>query len=409
MRILILAQWCHPEPDFKSVTFAKGLKRLGHEVEVLTGFPNYPGGRLYDGYRIRLFQREVVDGVPVVRVPLYPSHDRSFLGRVLNYVSFAVSAAVLGPFLARKPDVIYVYHPPATIGLPAIVLSLALRAPFVYDVQDLWPDTLVSTGMVSSPLVLSAIGAWCRIVYKRAGRIVVLGEGFRRALVDRRVPESRIEVIYNWCDESQAVSDEPTDEVRSELGFNGRFTVLFAGTMGRAQALDSVMDAARIVAAEAPEVLFAFIGGGIDVERLRGRASSLGLRNVLFLPRRPPSEIGPVLKSADVLLVHLRDDRLFDITIPSKTQAYMAVGRPVLMAVRGNAAELVERAEAGLVCEPENPADIAGTVLRMFKMPGDELAGFGDRGRSFYEREMSFSTGLERFNEVFMGLLKRKS
>src|SRR6478735_2159975 len=149
MRILLITQWFDPEPTFKGLLFAKELQRLGHEVEVLTGYPNYPGGRIYDGYRIRPFQRSIVEGVPVTRVALYPSHDSSGARRLLNYGSFAVSAA-LASLVARRPDVAYVYHPPGTIALPALALRVLRGVPFVYDVHDLWPETLSSTGMVSS-------------------------------------------------------------------------------------------------------------------------------------------------------------------------------------------------------------------------------------------------------------------
>ena len=164
MRILILSQWCHPEPSLKSLLFAKGLIARGHDVIILTGFPNYPEGILYPGYKLKLFQRETIDGVKIIRVPLYPNHDNSPVKRVINYTSFALSASVLGPFLVGKVDIIYVHSPPATTGLPAIVLSSLKGVPFVYDVQDLWPDTLSSTGMLNNRLILKMIGLWCRVV-----------------------------------------------------------------------------------------------------------------------------------------------------------------------------------------------------------------------------------------------------
>ena len=141
MRILMLTQWFDPEPAFKGLTFARKLMERGHEVEVLTGFPNYPAGKLYPGYRLRLWQRESVDGISIVRVPLYPSHDRSVVRRAWNYLSFALAATILGPALVGRPDVIYAYHPPGTVGLPALALSRWFSAPVVYDVNDLWPDT----------------------------------------------------------------------------------------------------------------------------------------------------------------------------------------------------------------------------------------------------------------------------
>jgi glycosyltransferase involved in cell wall biosynthesis len=236
MRILILSQWFDPEPTFKGVAFARELVRRGHEVEVLTGFPNYPGGKLYPGYHVRPWQRERIDDIPVLRVPLYPSHGRSVLGRVANYGSFALSATI-GSAFVKRPDVIYAYHPPATIGLPAVVAHMLRRVPVVYDVQDLWPDTVAATGMVKDSAVLRLLGRWCQFVYCNADRIVVLSPGFKAALMERGVPEAKIDVIYNWCDEA---SMRPNGTSPVQLAGPGEFTVVFAGTMGLAQGLEAV-------------------------------------------------------------------------------------------------------------------------------------------------------------------------
>lgn len=401
MRILILSQWFFPEPDIKGLVFARELKKLGHEVEVLTGFPNYPEGKLYPGYRLRLFQREMIDGIPVIRVPLYPSHDGSSVKRVLNYLSFAVSAAVLGTLLVKRADVVYVYHPPATVALPAIMLKLLRRIPFVYDIQDLWPDTLAATGMLNNRIILNCIGLWCRLTYAVAAHIAVLSPGFKKLLRLRGVPEDKVSVIYNWCDEDNIASVDRPRAAGQEKAMAGRFNVVFAGTMGKAQALDAVLDAAAIVAASVPQAQFVFVGGGIDVERLKEKKELAELENVLFLPRRPMTEIGAVLSIADVLLVHLKDDPLFEITLPSKIQAYLAVGRPILVGVRGNAAELVENAHAGLACVPEDAESIAKAVIKFAEMAPDEREEMGQNGVKFYREELSLSVGVRKFEALF--------
>lgn len=401
MRILFVTQWFDPEPGFKGLLFAKALVKAGHNVEVLTGFPNYPGGKLYDGYRIRFMQKEVIDGIPVIRVPLYPSHDRSAVRRVANYASFALSAAVMGPACVKQADVAYVYHPPGTVALPAMSLRLLRGIPFVYDVQDLWPDTLSATGMIKNKAALSLVERWSRLAYRMASRVVVLSPGFRDALIGRGVPAAKIDVIYNWCDESHLLVSPRDETLARQLGMSGRFNIVFAGNMGRAQGLDAVLEAATRVQASHPLIQFVLVGGGIDVDRLKHRAAELGLRNVAFLPHRPVSEIGRILSLADVLLVHLRDDPLFHITIPSKTQAYMAYGKPILMAVRGNAAALVQEAKAGLVCEPENPENIAEAACQLSEMPESTLQRMGANAMDFYRRELSLQAGIRRFEAVF--------
>jgi len=402
----MLTQWFDPEPSFKGFNFARELVKLGHEVQILTGFPNYPGGKLYDGYSVKFIQRESMDGILVLRVPLYPSHDNSSLKRIVNYTSYAFSASLMGPILVNPADVMYVYHPPATIGLPAIALRLMRKIPFVYDIQDLWPDTIVTTGMLSNQIALRLVDKWCQVVYSLAAKIVVLSPGFKEVLSKRGVPSSKIEVIYNWCQENQIQPAARNEALARELGFTGHFNILFAGTMGKAQALDAVLEAANLVSDRLPSVQFVFIGGGIDVSRLKQRAQALNLKNVLFIPRRPVSEIGAILNLADVLLVHLKDDPLFRITIPSKTQAYMAVGRPILMGVKGDAAVLVEKAGAGLACNPENPDSIAEAVEKFAKMSPQELKKMAENGKQFYKKKLALSVGVRRFEEIFKSVLR---
>ena len=397
MRILILSQWFDPEPTFKGLAFARELIAQGHEVEVITGFPNYPGGTIYPGYRIRWRKVEVIDGIRVVRVPLYPSHDSSGLRRVANYASFAMSAAIIGALSVRKPDVIYVYHPPATVGFPAFVLGQLYGVPFVYDVQDLWPDTLAATGMLGSRGIQRLVGSLCQGIYRSASHLVVLSPGFKERLTERGVDPEKITVIPNWCDEGQLGFSRSGPDSADRLGLAGRFNVVFAGTMGKAQALDSVLDAAKRLQ-EREDIQFVFVGGGIEVERLKARAERM--RNVRFLPRRPMSEIGEILHLADVLLVHLKKDPLFEITIPSKTQAYMAAGRPLLMAVEGDAAQLVEASGAGVTVPSEDPGALSEAVLALANMPREQREAMGDAGRQYYLRELSLKAGTARFVEV---------
>ncbi|MGA1823473.1 MAG: glycosyltransferase family 4 protein [bacterium] len=401
MRILILTQWFNPEPFFKGIPFAKELIKLGHEVEVLTGFPNYPEGKIYDGYKIKPFKQDTIDGIRVLRVPLYPSHDNNAIKRIINYTSFAISASLMGFWAVKRPDVIYVYHPPATIGLPSLFLHLLYSAPFVYDIQDLWPDTLAATGMVDNRAAIWLVGKWCSFIYSQAAKIVVLSPGFKEILITRGVPEYKIEVIYNWCEDDKIQTMSRNQALAREFGMLGRFNIIFAGTMGKAQALDAVLDAASLIDENFPSIQFVFVGGGIEVNRLKHKSKELNLKNVLFLPKRPVSEIGDVLSLADVLLVHLKDDPLFRITIPGKTQAYMAAGRPILMGVKGDAARLVEKANAGLVCIPEDPISIAKTAKNFFSMERSELDKMGYNGKKFYNHELALSIGVRRFEKLF--------
>ncbi|MFJ4433613.1 glycosyltransferase family 4 protein [Pseudomonas sp. NPDC089395] len=403
-RILLLTQWFDPEPTFKGLVFARELVAQGFEVEVITGFPNYPGGKVYPGYRLKLIQREVVDGVTVTRVPLYPSHGQSGLGRILNYVSFAATSLFYGLFGARKPDVIYAYHPPLTVGMSAALIRMFRRVPVVYDIQDMWPDTLRATGMFSNERALRLVGRVCDWVYRRSDQIVVLSPGFKRLLVERGVTAEKIDVIFNWCAEDVLSAGD----VATPAGFPdaSRFRVLFAGNMGKAQALDAVIQAAAILQQRAPNVSLVFLGGGVDASRLKALAMERDMSNVTFLPGVPMADVGPYLASADALLVHLKKDPLFTITIPSKTQAYMAAGKPILMAVEGDASDLVREAGCGVVAEPENAQSLADACMALAALSAQERARMGERAAQFYRRELSLKVGAGRFGEHFRRLRK---
>jgi glycosyltransferase involved in cell wall biosynthesis len=408
-RILLVTQWFDPEPAFKGLLFAKELVARGFDVEVLTGFPNYPGGKLYPGYRVRPLSREIIDGVRISRVALFPSHDRSAVRRVANYASFAISATFYGIVLARKFDVIYAYHPPLTVGIAAAVIRFFRRRPMVYDIQDLWPDTLAATGMLNNSRALRWVDRACRWVYSRADHIAVLSPGFRSRLIARGVYAAKISVIYNWADERALASAVlPRKEIPAVVG-DDSLIVLFAGNMGRAQGLETVLDAAALIEKWGLPVRFHFIGGGLEVGFLKARAAELGLSNVRFFDPVPMTVIGRVIASADVLLVHLRPDPLFDITIPSKTQAYMCAGKPILMAVRGDAAELVREAGAGVLAEPGDPQSIAEAVRKLARLPPRERQELGQRGRRFYQERLSVASGVEQFAELFARVSRTRS
>jgi glycosyltransferase involved in cell wall biosynthesis len=317
----------------------------------------------------------------------------------MTYASIAWSILIYGLFFAKKPDVIYVFHPPLTIGVVAVLLRLFRRAPVVYDVQDMWPDTLRAVGMVPSERVLAIVGRVCAWVYRHVDRIVVLCPGFKQLLIDRNVESEKIDVIYNWCDAEVLGAENsalPTDFPDSR-----RFRVVFAGNIGKAQGLEAVLEAAQQLERSRHHVSFVFVGSGVELPDLRAKSESLGLQNVLFLPRMPMQEIGAVLRAADVLLVHLKDDPLFAITVPSKTQAYMAAGRPIIMGVRGDAAHLIHDADCGVVAIPENPDSIAAAVDRLCQMSKAEREAMGERGKAYYQERLSLATGCKRFGDIF--------
>ena len=405
-KVVLLTQWFDPEPTFKGLVFAKELVENGFDVEVVTGFPNYPGGRLYPGYKMRVIQKECIDGVKITRLPLYPSHDSSVFGRILNYVTFCLSSLFYLLFVVNRPDVLYVYHPPLTTGISALIVRFFRKIPVVYDIQDIWPDSLASTGMLNNKRLLNFIGWLCKCIYKSADRVVVLSPGFRDLLIERGVPSRKIELIYNWCNE-QALSNPACDFLKKNDRLKGivpedTFVVMFAGNMGYAQALDTIIDTAEKIALIRSDIYFVLLGSGVAVQQIKQNVAEKNICNVKFISHVPMSEVGSYLNEADVLMVHLKDDPLFRITIPSKTQAYMAIGKPIIMAVQGDAADLIEAAECGLRAIPEDSDSIVDIVIRLSDMDVSERNKLAMNGRNFYFDNLSLKNGVSAFSKLFL-------
>lgn len=396
----MLTQLFQPEPNhLKGLAFAKEMIRLGHCVEVLTGFPNYPGGKIYAGYKQSWFMREQLDPIPVIRVPLLADHSGSALKRVLCYISLAFSACIPGLLLVKRPDVVHVYQGPATLVLPAMVLKLLFGVPYVLDVQDLWPESVLSSGMLRFRYLSKILHAWCDLTYRLAEKIVVLSPGYKTAIVNRGISADKIEVVYNWCDASQ---ENPADAAGDDpFSLHGFFNVMYAGNFGPVQALDAVVRAAALLQEKLPAFRMVFIGNGVEEEKLKKLVIAEKITNVIFIPRQPVERIGEVLAKADALLIHLRNDPLCRIGVPQKTQAYLAAGKPIIMAVEGDASELVKTAAAGIACQPENPESIAQAIIRFAEMSDTERTEMAENGRSFYRNRLCFAIGSRKMEKLF--------
>jgi glycosyltransferase involved in cell wall biosynthesis len=404
VRILLINNLFHPEPNhLKGLAFAQELQRRGHYVRVLTGFPNYPGGRLYPGYRMRWTQEELVEGVPVTRVALYPSHDGSAVRRIASYVSVALSQAMHVFGLEAGFDVAHVYMGPITLMWPARLLRLLRGTRIVADVQDIWPESVTDSGMLRSGLAGRILSEWCRRAYAAADRLVVLSPGYRRALVDRGIEEGRIDVVYNWCDE-RAIA--PVDSA-GQAGVLDRtaFNVVYAGNLGKLQGIDTILDAAKLLAQTVPDLRVTLIGDGVEADRLARRVQAERIRNVAFLGRRPLAEANRIQQAADVLLVHLLPTRLTALGIPSKIQSCMALGVPLLVAASGEAARLVEGSGGGTTCEPGDPVAMAAELGRLRRMDAPARAVLGRRGREYYEQQLAFRHGVGRIEAAYAAAL----
>ncbi len=397
-RALFLSISFDPEPGaIRGLPLARWLRdNAGYQVEALTAIPWYPLGRFYPGYRFRLIQREEMDGITVWRVPLIPSHDSSAVRRMLTYISFMVSAMLLGLGRVQRPDVIYYFDNLPTTGLVARVLARLTGARTVQHIADLWPEAVMQSGMLRPRIVGKyaerAIDSWCRALYRRHARITVLSPHFKRVLVERGVPESKVEVIYNWADEDRFYPVPRKPELLDRLGLQGKFNVVYAGNMGPLQDLTVILDAAEQLP-DGADVQFILAGSGPTEPLLRAEAARRNLLNVRFLGRIPLDEMNDLNSAADALLVHLKNDPAMHGTIPSKLQVSLACGRPVLLGTGGDAAELLKESGAGVVFTPGSGTELAQAVRTLAALSEREREAMGKRGREFYEREFSLHRG----------------
>jgi glycosyltransferase involved in cell wall biosynthesis len=386
------------------------MRQRGHDVAVITGFPNYPTGRLYPGVRLRLISHESIDDIPVTRAYEYPYHGRSVIGRLLNYWSFVVSA-LLATGRARGRDVMYVWHPPLTIGVAAWLLGKFADVPFVYDVQDIWPETAVLSGMMREGFMTRLMHGLEKFVYARAAHILVVTDGAKKNLIGKGVPPEKISVMPHWVDESGfgEIDAETRRATRTELGWGDDFIVLFAGNLGLVQGLDTVVRAAG----ELPRgeghgnVRIVLMGEGADKDRLVAMAGQIGTGDRLqFVDRQDVDRMPAIMGSADALLVHLRRSELSRYVIPTKTLSYLAAGRPIVMAMEGAAADLVAEAEAGVIIPPDDAPLLASTLVSLAKMPAEERDAFGGRGRKYLQEHLTKERVLDLYEETLRRVAK---
>lgn len=398
MRILYLTQWFDPEPAFKGAQFARALADRGHEVEVATGFPNYPGGKLYSGFRVRPCRRETIAGLTVHRLALYPSHDRSSLGRIANYLSFFLSALLFGLSRGGRYDAVYVYHPPLTPALAAALFCRWHKKAFVVEIQDLWPDSVAASGMGNARIV-SILDRLCHFVYARADHIIAQSPGMQARLESRGVAAEKLSTIFNWATYSDA-AQVPVPEAVAEA-FSGHINIVYGGNLGQAQNLETVVRAAIRAQAEVPAIRLHLIGDGVERDQLAALVVREGAADAVRLfPPVARDAMDRIFDVADILVLHLNDNPLYDITIPSKTQHYLACGKPIVAGIGGDAAAILRDSGAASISAPEDIATMAASMVRIAQMRPEERTAMGQRGLTYYRRQFAFDQAIDKTMDV---------
>lgn len=404
MNLLIVSQYFWPE-NFRINDVARGLSNLGHKVTVLTGMPNYPGGALFKGYSFAGPYTESWDTVEVRRAPLVPRGNSNALRLAINYASHALTATLLARFLIPKSiDCILVFEPsPISIGIPARFIKWLTRAPIAFWVQDLWPQSLEATGAVKSRAVLGIADKLTRWIYRGCDRVLIQSEAFAEPIRRQGVPSHKIEYMPNSAESHYRRlpaqgSDRETDGL--PLGFR----VMFAGNIGAAQDMPSLVSAAELLR-DHPNIHWIILGEGRMrswvVEQIRQRRLE---RTVHWLGSKPPEAMPEYFAKADVLLATLRREPIFAYTIPSKIQSYLACGKPVIAALEGEGARIIRDAGAGWVVPPEDPKSLAHAVLAASRLSTKDFETMGSRAEEFFLKSFERNMLLSRLESVLTAL-----
>jgi glycosyltransferase involved in cell wall biosynthesis len=385
MKVLVVTQYFQPE-GFRINDLVEGMIERGHEITVLTGLPNYPSGRFAQGYGVSGPYRETWHGARVVRTPLVPRGKGGGVRLAINYLSFAISASLLGPLrCSGKYDAILVYEPsPITVGIPARVLSWLKGAPILFWVQDLWPESLAATGAIRSPLILRAVERLVRWIYRGCARILVQSEAFFEPISRLGVPIDRLRYFPN----SAEAFYQP---LAPDADWNGPslpsgFRVMFAGNIGAAQSLETLLSAAELLR-EQKDIHWVVVGDGRLVDWLKKEIGRRNLADRVHLMGRFPVESMPSwFGKADVMLATLRRDPVFASTIPSKIQSYLACAKPIVAALDGEGARIIADAGAGVAVPAEDAVALAEAVRSIYRLPAAERKALGECGLAYHKR-----------------------
>jgi colanic acid biosynthesis glycosyl transferase WcaI len=388
MKILYISQYFPPEmgaPAARASELSRLWAKAEHDVTVLTGFPNHPTGVVPAEYRAqfrRLVVREKNEGVHVVRTWLLPFPNGKAYERMLNYSSFGLSAATTGLFLSR-PDVVIGSSPQLLVALAACWLAWLKRVPFVFEVRDLWPESLAAVGVGDEHSALHRILARIAgFLYRNADRVVVVTPAFANYLVEHwRVPREKISIVENGV-ETQLFAPQTDTELKKRLGIEGKFVVSYIGTMGMAHGLETILAVAVNLQHANPEIAFLLVGEGAEKERIVAMARERALKNVHVLAQQPREKIPTYIAASDACLVLLKKKDVFKTVIPTKMLEFMSCARPVILGVQGQARAIIEEARAGMCIEPENVKDLADAICFLSKNP-ERCSELGTNGREY--------------------------
>lgn len=368
------------------------LKNRGHDVTVLTGMPNYPSGKLYDGYSWFKNHHDMVNSISVYRVPIFLRRESKSWQLALNFISFVVSACLIAPFFLRKKkfDIVFTFGPsPATVAIPAIMLAKVKGARMLFWVQDLWPDAISATGAINSKTLLAGIGFMTKLIYKGCDHILVQSKSFINPVVKAVGCSKKVSYFPNWAEQLyKPVLLEANALERKDVPSNG-FVVMFAGNLGFAQSLETIVSAAEVLAAQ--NIFWVFLGGGRKRKWLEDVVVERGLNKIIVLGSRPTETMPAYFSLASAMLVTLKNDPLMSTTIPSKLQSYLACGKPIIGALNGAGAAVIKESHAGYCVEPGDAEGLASAVKKMSLSSEQDLKKMSVAAINYYQENFNRS------------------
>lgn len=406
MKILYVSQYFPPEmgaPSARVHELSREWVKMGHEVTVLTGFPNHPVGVVFPEYRGEFTRREVVDGIQVVRVPIYAAANKGFFRRALNYSSFLFSASTVGAALSKRPDVLIATSPQFLTAVAGRWLAWLKGVPFVMEVRDLWPRSIVEVGaMKAGSPSIKVLERMEKFLYRHSDYIVPVTDSFVGEIEAHGGPRERMSVVTNGVD-LDLFQPRSKDEARKAVGLEPGPLVTYAGTHGMAHGLDLLLDAAKILAPEG--VRFLLVGEGAEKSRLKERAKAENISNVEFRDQETRDRLALIYSASDICAVLLRDLPLFKTVIPSKIFELMGSGRPILTTVNGESRGIVENASAGVFSPPGDVEALVATIRSLLREPA-RLDAMGAAGRAYVEKNYSRPALAARYLDVLRTVVK---
>lgn len=384
MKILVVSQYFWPE-NFRINDLVEGLVVRGHEVTIVTGIPNYPEGRFYPGYGLLNKIVQYYRGAKIFRVPLIARGNGSKYRLLINYLSFACFASIVAPFyLWKQYDVVFVYAPsPITVAIPGLVMKKLKSVPMFLWVQDLWPESLSATGAVSNKWILRGVGSLVRLIFRFSDRILVPSKAYISSVLDHGGEPGHVDYFPQCVESLYQPIQSKVNDLKDDI-FPTGFCVMFAGNIGTAQSFETVLDAAEKVK-HISDINIVILGDGRMRQWVASEVKRRRLGDTVHLLERRPLEDMPVLfANAEVMLVTLKKNPLFSLTIPGKIQSYLACGRPIIGALEGEAARIINESGAGLVCPPEDSAQLAHCIMKMFEMSERQRNHMGRSGLNYY-------------------------